>query len=64
MSTIPQNKELRQHLFGLLQAYREIFKQERVYQRVVGLSQSAKVGQQKADILRALWLQPRERLAQ
>lgn len=37
MSTIPQNEELLKHLFGLLQAHREIFKQERVYQRVVAL---------------------------
>lgn len=37
MSTIPQNEELLKHLFGLLQAHRRIFKQERVYQRVVAL---------------------------
>jgi hypothetical protein len=37
MFTIPQNDELLKHLFGLLQAHRGIFKQERVYQRVVGL---------------------------
>ena len=37
MSTIPQNNELLKHLFDLLQAHREIFKQERTYQRVVAL---------------------------
>lgn len=37
MSTIPQNHELLKHLFALLQAHRDIFKQERTYQRVVAL---------------------------
>lgn len=37
MTTIPQNNELLKHLFELLQAHRHIFKQERVYQRVVAL---------------------------
>lgn len=37
MSTIAQNKELLKHLFGLLQAHRSLFKQERTYQRVVAL---------------------------
>jgi hypothetical protein len=37
MSTIPQNAELLKNLFELLQAHREIFKQERTYQRVVAL---------------------------
>lgn len=37
MSTIPQNDELLKQLFGLLQAHRRVFKQERVYQRVVAL---------------------------
>lgn len=37
MSTIPQNEELLKHLFGLIEAHRGIFKQERVYQRVVAL---------------------------
>lgn len=37
MSTIPQNNELLKQLLGLLQAHRGVFKQERVYQRVVAL---------------------------
>jgi hypothetical protein len=37
MSTMAQNKELLKHLFALLQAHREGFKQERTYQRVVAL---------------------------
>lgn len=37
MSTIPQNNELLKQLFGLIEAHRGIFKQERVYQRVVAL---------------------------
>ena len=37
MTTIPQNEELLKHLFGLLQAHRRIFKQERTYQRAVAL---------------------------
>lgn len=37
MSTIPQNQELLKHLFEIIQAYRPIFKQERVYQRVIAL---------------------------
>ena len=37
MSTIPQNTSLIKHLFELLQAHRPIFKQERIYQRVVAL---------------------------
>jgi len=32
-----QNQELLKHLFGLLQAQRSVFKQERTYQRVVAL---------------------------
>src|SRR5690606_15600708 len=37
MSTIPQNTELLKHLFDLIENHREIFKQERSYQRVVAL---------------------------
>jgi len=37
MTTIPQNDELLKHLLALLSAHRVIFKQERVYQRVVAL---------------------------
>jgi hypothetical protein len=37
MTTIPENQELLKQLFELLRAHRVIFKQERVYQRVVGL---------------------------
>ena len=37
MTTIPQNDELLKQLFGLLEAHRRVFKQERVYQRVVAL---------------------------
>ena len=37
MTTIPQNQELLKHLMGLLSVHRSIFKQERVYQRVVAL---------------------------
>ncbi len=37
MSTIPQNDKLLKHLFDLLAAHRNVFKQERVYQRVVAL---------------------------
>lgn len=37
MSTIAQNSDLLKHLFALLAAHRGIFKQERTYQRVVGL---------------------------
>jgi len=37
MSTIPQNDELLKHLFELIGQHRGIFKQERVYQRVVAL---------------------------
>ena len=37
MSTIPQNPELIKNLIELLSAHRQIFKQERVYQRVVAL---------------------------
>lgn len=37
MTTIPQNDELLKQLFGLLEAHRRIFKQERVYQRVVAM---------------------------
>lgn len=38
MSTIAQNEELLKNLFGLLQAHRSTFKQERIYQRVVLLA--------------------------
>jgi hypothetical protein len=37
MTTIPENPQLLKHLFGLLAAHRPLFKQERVYQRVVAL---------------------------
>lgn len=37
MTTIPQNQELLKHLFALIAAHRALFKQERVYQRVVAL---------------------------
>lgn len=37
MSTIPQNEKLLKHLFELLEAHRGVVKQERVYQRVVGM---------------------------
>ena len=37
MTTIPQNQELLKHLFEIIQNHREIFTQERVYQRVVAL---------------------------
>jgi hypothetical protein len=37
MKTIPQNQELLKHLFEIIQNHREIFNQERVYQRVVAL---------------------------
>ena len=37
MKTIPQNEELLKHLFELIEAHRSIFKQERVYQRVLML---------------------------
>jgi len=37
MSTIAENSQLLKHLFALLQAHRSIFKQERIYQRVVAL---------------------------
>ena len=37
MSTIPQNQELLKHLFELIRAHRGIFKQERIYQRVLML---------------------------
>ena len=37
MTTIPENEQLIKHLFALLRAHRPLFKQERVYQRVVGL---------------------------
>ena len=37
MSTIPENSPLLKHLFSLLKAHRPIFKQERVYQRVMAL---------------------------
>ncbi len=37
MPTIPQNKELLKHLADILQAHRPLFKQERVYQRVIRL---------------------------
>jgi len=37
MSTMPQNSELLKNLSGLLEAHREVFKQERTYQRVVAL---------------------------
>jgi hypothetical protein len=37
MTTIPQNQELLKHLFQLMAAHRGIFKQERVYQRMVAL---------------------------
>lgn len=37
MKTIPQNQELLKHLFEIIQNHRDIFNQERVYQRVVAL---------------------------
>jgi hypothetical protein len=37
MTTIPQNKELLKNLFELLEAHRAVFKQQRVYERVVAL---------------------------
>ena len=37
MSTIPENSKLLKHLFELIEAHRPIFKQERVYYRVVAL---------------------------
>ena len=37
MPTIPQDSQLLKELFSLLQNHREIFKQERTYQRVVAL---------------------------
>jgi len=37
MKTIPQNQELLKHLFEIIQNHRDIFYQERVYQRVVAL---------------------------
>lgn len=37
MTTIPQNDKLLKHLFELIAKHREIFKQERVYQRVFAL---------------------------
>lgn len=37
MPTIPQNSELLKHLFEIIEAHRVILKQERVYQRVIGL---------------------------
>lgn len=37
MSTIPQNQALLKHLFELIEGHRPMFKQERVYQRVVAL---------------------------
>lgn len=37
MSTIPQNKELLNHLIKLLQAHRPIFRQERIFQKVSAL---------------------------
>lgn len=37
MSTIPQNPELLKHLLDLIEAHRPLFKQERIYQRVVAL---------------------------
>src|SRR3989304_5451324 len=37
MSIIPQNHELLKNLFALLQGHRSLFRQERVYQRVVAL---------------------------
>lgn len=37
MRTIPQNQELLKHLFEIIQNHRDIFNQERVYQRVVAL---------------------------
>lgn len=37
MTTVTQNQALLKNLFALLEAHREIFAQERTYQRVVGL---------------------------
>jgi hypothetical protein len=37
MTTIPQNPQLLKHLMDLLVAHRPIFKQDRIYQRVVAL---------------------------
>ncbi|MEJ2150100.1 MAG: hypothetical protein P8Z40_11525 [Chloroflexota bacterium] len=37
MTTIPQNEELLKNLFELLRTHRELFKQERTYQRVQAL---------------------------
>ena len=37
MSTIPEKQELLKHLFELIESHRPVFKQERVYQRVVAL---------------------------
>ena len=37
MTTIPQNRQLLKHLFELIAKHREIFKQERVYQRAKAL---------------------------
>ena len=37
MTIIPENEQLLKHLFDLLRAHRGVFKQERVYQRAVGL---------------------------
>jgi len=37
MQTIPQNQELLKHLFEIIQNHRDMFNQERVYQRVVAL---------------------------
>jgi hypothetical protein len=37
MKTIPQNQELLKHLFALIESHRAIFRQERIYQRVVAL---------------------------
>ena len=37
MRTIPQNPELLKHLFEIIEAHRPLYKQERVYQRVLAL---------------------------
>lgn len=37
MSTIPQNPELLKHLMGVLEAHQAVFKQQRIYRRVLAL---------------------------
>jgi len=37
MSTIPQNPDLLKHLLSLLEAHQRVFKQQRIYRRVIAL---------------------------